>query len=170
MNNRRFKVVDKPTQTRLVHCFPQLGEILSYEGYSNYQHLSVTVYDHWLSEENAFLQLNNMPIEKQKIYDARLHSFVCNLTGNFESYLVKRVGRHKKNITFRAFTSRMAREDALRPQPYLVGDRNRFTFVIPHLKLIYIESCDFTHHVYLRDSASIDTLKNEAEKSGVYVL
>jgi hypothetical protein len=170
MANRRFQSLDRKTQANLINCFPDLAAITSNESTGNYQQVAITVYDHWLSEEDAYKELNDISIEKQKINDAKLHSFVCSLTSNFESYLVKRVGRYKQHITFRAFTSPSAKNMALSPLPYLASSSHRFMFVIPSLKLIYVEGLDFTHHAYLKNQASIGALKAEAEKAGVYVL
>jgi hypothetical protein len=49
------------------------------------QQEAITVFDHWLSEDEAVKELNDVRIEKQKNYDAKLHSFVCGLTLTFES-------------------------------------------------------------------------------------
>lgn len=171
MANRRFHNLDRKTQDSLINCFPGLAAIASNESTGDYQQVAISVYDHWLSEEEAYKELNDVPIEKQKIYDAKLHSFVCSLTSSFESYLVKRVGRYKQHVTFRAFTSTSAKNMTLRPLPYLTSSANRFMFVIPSLKLIYVESWDFTHHAYyLENQAPIAALKAEAEKAGIYVL
>ncbi len=80
----------------VIKCFPGLATIASNESTDGYQQVAIAVYDHWLSEEEAYKELNDVPIEKQKINDAKLHSFVCRLTSSFESYLVKRVGNRRR--------------------------------------------------------------------------
>lgn len=170
MNNRRFQALDKNYQSKLMESFPKLSAIINNESKHDYQQVAITVFDHWLTEDEAVKELNDVPIEKQKIYDAKLHSFVCGLTSTFESYLIKCVGRHKEHITFRAFKSDDARRRTLVPLNYFASHRHRFIFVVPALQLIYTESWDFTHHAYLRDSASLKVLREEAAKVGVYVL
>lgn len=170
MNNRRFQALDKNIQSKLMVLFPKLSVIINNENTHDYQQVAITVFDHWLTEDEAVKELNDVPIEKQKIYDARLHSFVCGLTSTFESYLVKSVGRHKQHVTFRAFKSDEAKRRTLVPLSYVASRLHRFIFVVPALQLIYTEGWDFTHHAYFIDNTSLEALKAEAAKAGVYVL
>ena len=170
MSNRRFIAVNKSDQSRLEDEFPELLEIIENNQVDGYKKASITVFDHWLSEEEADAELNNIPPGIEKTYDARLHSFICSLTSRFETYLIRCVGKNKKEITFRRFSSEYAKNRTLTPQPWIASNHSRFMLVIPSLELAYFEGWDFTHHVYLKNTRTIAILKEEASKAGVYVL
>lgn len=170
MPNRRFQNLEKHAQASLISDFPGLSAILSDGFATGYQQVAISVYGHWLSEDEACEGLGDTSIEMQKTNDSRLQSFVCSMTSSHESYLVKRVGRYKRNITFRRFRSAPDRNITLTPSHYMLGHASRFSFVVPSLSLVYVEGWDFTHHVYMKDPSSIEVLKAEAERAGVYVL
>lgn len=170
MSNRRFMAVDKSVQSRLEEAFPDLSEVIENNPVNRYKTASITVFDHWLSEEEAATELGDVLPEIEKEYDARLHKFISGLTSKFETYFIKRVGKNKKRITFRAFTSEPAKDKTLTPLPWTASNRSRFILVIPSLELAYFEGWDFTHHVHLKNMSVIAVLKEEAAKAGVYVL
>lgn len=171
MANRRFRNLEQKLHSELLSSFPTIKEVITDEKIDGYRHVAITVYDHWLSEKEAFEEFNEMSAEKKRLNDDKLHSFICNLTSKYESYLVKFIGRDKKRkISLRAFNSEIAKNKTLKPLSYLASNAHRFIIVIPTLELIYMEGWDFTHHVYLKKDASIDDLKMEAIKSKVYVL
>ncbi|AZP13308.1 hypothetical protein [Undibacterium parvum] len=171
MANRRFRNLEQKLHSELLSSFPTIKEVITDEKVEGYRHVAITVYDHWLSEKEAFEEFKEMSAEKQKINDDKLHSFICGLTSNYESYLAKFIGRNKKRkVSFRAFNSEVAKNRTLKPLSYLASNVRRFIIIIPSLELIYMEGWDFTHHVYLKNDALIGALKMEAMKSNVYVL
>ncbi|QUM88852.1 hypothetical protein HWV03_08600 [Moritella sp. 36] len=80
------------------------------------EQVSVSVFDHWLSFDEAMAQLSGIDASTQYEYNRKLHKFACLLSDSFECYLVKYKGRYSNKVTYREFTSDKAREDTLWPQ------------------------------------------------------
>ena len=136
--------------------------------YDGISHISISIFDHLLSLDEARSMLTNVDDFTRSENDQKLHKFVCTLTSQFDSYLVKFNGRRHNNISFRAFTSDGAREKTLLPQHYEVGDKWRFVLAIPELEALYFEGDDFTHHFYSYRKLDLSKIEPLFDECGVY--
>jgi len=134
------------------------------------EQVSVSVFDHWLSFDEAMAQLSGINASTQYEYNRKLHKFACLLSDSFECYLVKYKGRYSNKVTYRKFTSDKAREDTLWPQDYRVSERHRFKLIIPELDAIYYEGDNFTHQIYFANGNKSQQLTESLEKSGLHLL
>ncbi|MEH6472815.1 MAG: hypothetical protein V7752_16365 [Halopseudomonas sp.] len=170
MNNRKFVSLSKLDQKRLANDFGELRQWVDSGELESYGQLSISVFDHWLSANEARAELGGISENRQRSHNKKLHSFVSELTSQTECYLVKFTGRRRENMTFRKFTSATARNQFLTPAPFDISNRWRFTLVFPELEAIYFERCDFTHDVFFREHGKLRKLEKAAQDAGVYAL
>jgi len=167
---RRFVALLKEEQDRLAEQFATLPQLIAAEDVDNYQHQAVSVFDHFLSAEEAKIQLEDVDNADAASHNESLHKFACNLSARNDCYLVKLKGRHKGRLTFRAFTSAVAKERSLVPKPYMVSDYFRFVLVFPSLDLVYLEGSDFTHHLYFKSAESLEQVVEAASHANIHLL
>lgn len=149
--------------------FPEL-QTLAEDGAAGCYELAVSVFDHWLSPDEAVKELNGVDLESQRARDAKLAAFARSLSSRCQSYLVKFKGRHQKNPTFREFTSDDALERWLTPLPYNISNKGRFCLVFPTIRMVYFERHDFTHHLYFKGDSGKPTVEKAAADAGLYLL
>ncbi|WP_415882899.1 hypothetical protein [Neptuniibacter sp. QD34_54] len=173
-SKRKFINLPKSKQQSLRHEFATHFEALDtyYDtGESeSVEWISVTVFDHWLSLDEAILNLDKARDETRKAYDEKLYTFICLLTSQFEAFLVKKLGRYNEKLTFREFTSKEGRKSTLILSDYRCGERARFSFVIPSLGILYFEGSDFTHHIYFKDVNALETIRPLVDRCKLFLL
>lgn len=149
---RRFLNVSKEHQRSLTSQFQSSFDALDnwYDTgiLTGIELVSISIFDHWLSQDEARLHLGDVDEVTQFENNKKLHKFVCSLTSQFDSYLVKFKGRRHNRVSFRKFTSNSAREKTLTLQHSEAGNQCRFVLAIPELDALYFEGWDFTHHIY----------------------
>ena len=151
MRERRFLNLPNCEQKSLNIQFRKLFraiDSLNGKKITNVNHVTISVFDHWLSFNESIELLSNIDSIAQAKYNEKLYNFVCLLTKGFECYLVRYKGLRKNIITFRKFTSNVARELTLQLKDYRDSDKHRFILVIPELNTIYCEGSDFTHEIF----------------------
>ncbi|EPN5030784.1 TPA: hypothetical protein ACGUPE_004472, partial [Vibrio vulnificus] len=173
MKSRRFISLPSLVQKELQHQYQHLHDALvgMYDGEDTcIKSTSVSVFDHWLSPNEATAMLQDVTSSMQNEYNSRLHKFVCLLSDSYECYLVLYKGRYSTRITYRKFTSDNARFKTLLPSDYRVPDKDRFKFVIPQLGIIYFEGCDFTHNFHFSDESVLKLISTYAKEAEVYLI
>lgn len=170
VKNRKFVSLSKLDQKKLADNFCELRQWVSTGELEGFEQLSISVFDHWLSTEEAQTQLDGASESLQRSHNKKLHSFVSELASKAQPYLVKLKGRRRNNVTFRKFTSAAARDQFLVPAPYNCGDRWRFILVFPALDAAYFEGSDFTHHIFFRKRSKLKELEQVSRRAGVYAL
>ncbi len=167
---RKFKNLSKQRQTQLSAQFPDLYKLASIEDTPHYHYLAVSVFDHWLSREESFSLLVNVPAEEQNQRNTALYSFSQKLAAETEIINFKFCGKWNScRPAFRELTSTKAKNDYL--EPALSASRNDFfKIVLPELDAVFMESWDDTNIFYLRNTAHIETLKRWAQECGVFCL
>lgn len=174
MKHRRFVNLPLNTQKILRAQYKDAYEALEYMYdtgvLKGIEQVSVSVFDHWLSFDEAIAQLSDIDVSIQYEYNRKLHTFACLLSNSFECYLVKHKGRYSNNVTYRKFSSDKAREDTLWPLDYRVPTRHRFELIIPELDAIYYEDDDFTHHIYFAKGNKSHKFTELLKKSDLHLL
>ena len=171
MNNRKFKNLSKSKQEDLGKLFPDIQSLFECKESENYTHLSISVFDHWLSREEAINEIDNVSIKKEDAHDEKLYLFCNALIKLTKCYLIKFRGIKKDKITYKEFITKSEYNEHLKPKPYNTGGINwRFILVLPETEAVYFEDCDFTHHLYYRDDNNITEIYNLIKENGLFVL
>ncbi len=68
---QHFKIVDESLEKELLSIFQNIDKVLDMEETETYTQISISVFNHWLSEEEAFEQLNQVPAKEQQKRDAK---------------------------------------------------------------------------------------------------
>lgn len=134
------------------------------------KHLSVTVFDHWLTRDEANELLENVPPEEQRIRTARQAKFCALLVARTPvlSFAFRRRA-HDRTI-FREFTSSEALSKYCTPNGGKTLRHRHFHVVLPELSCAFFEGWDDTHHFYFDSTTSIDLIHQWAEQCGLYLL
>jgi hypothetical protein len=131
---------------------------------------SVTVFDHWLTRDEANELLENVPPEEQQIRTARQAKFCALLVAGTPvlSFAFRRRA-HDRTI-FREFTSSEALTKYCTPNGGKTLRHRHFQVVLPKLSCAFFEGWDDTHHFYVNKATSIDLIYQWAEQCGLYIL
>ena len=167
---RNFKNVQKTKQKELEKTFPEILKLYSDENSETYKKLNVCVFDHWLSTDEAIKEIDKISNKKEKEHNKKLHSFCVSLAKSTECYLVKLLGKRKEKTAFKEFTSEDGLKNTLVPEHHFVSDMFRFVLALPELNAIYFEGSDFTHQLYYKDEAKIQSIHKLATEHGLHIL
>jgi len=134
------------------------------------QILSVSVFDRWLSHEEACEKLENVPADEQARRDALLADFCSRMiTGTDVLSFVQR-GRQFRHILFRRFVLKEVLSEYCRPGGGKVFGHRHFHVVLPEHGCAFYESWDDTYHFFFNRPDIEDAARVSANQSGVYLL
>jgi hypothetical protein len=170
MSNRRIANVSKTRQNDLTARFPWLMEVDLNEQRVEVQMLSVSVFDHWLSHEEACEQLENVSANEQSRRDASLADFCARMVAATEVISFVQRGRKGRRIIFRNFLSKEAASLYCRPRGGRAFGHRHFHVALPELHCALYEGWDDTYHFYFTRSGIAEAAQVWASQSGVYVL
>lgn len=171
MQKRRLLNLPKNRQIELRSDYPWLKAVAWKEEHpSNLSGMAVTVFDHWLSREEANRLLERVPSEEQASRDARHARFCALLIARTPvlSFVFRR--RAKDRVTFRKFTDHEALTKYCIPGGGQTLGHRHFQVVLPELGCAFFESWDDTHHFYFTNPAAIEPLRELAGQCGLYLL
>jgi hypothetical protein len=170
MSRKRVLNVPKARQEDLARQFPWLmGVDLKAQG-DEVQLLSVSVFDHWLSEDEGSALLENVPAQEQARRDALLAGFCARMTAATEVFSFVQRGRQERRIVFRSFMSAAARAAYCRPEGGATLGHAHFHVVLPELDCAFYESWDDTYHFFFTTPTVVEAARGWAEQSGVFLL
>ena len=168
---RNFKNVSLTKQKALSEAFPELLNFYVCTEVADYKQVSVSVFDHWLSQEEAIKRIDNSSSIQCDNNNELLHKFIVSLAQSTETYVVKLRGRNTdKKATFREFTSHSGMVNSLIPKHHFSADTHRFVLVLPQLNLVYFESSDFTHHIYFKREEDLESVSKLANENGLSII
>lgn len=167
---RSFVNISKLDNANLNREFPEVLELAGLEKVDAYNQYAVCVFDHWLSPEEAKVEIDQVPSLGEYSHNQNLYNFVVNLAGETITYLIKPIGKRKSKVTFRKFLSRSGLERTLRLKHHLISDSFRFVLLFPEIETIYFEGCDFTHHFYRKKNAEFGLIEEIAKLNNLFVL
>jgi hypothetical protein len=170
MHKRRLLNLRNSEQLKLCRQFPWLKDLIEDERPDHVQVLSVSVFDHWLSRNEACELLENVPLSEQQRRDA-LHAKFCAALVKEASVLsfVFR-GRKDDRLVFRKFKSTYDLERYCTPHGGRTLKHRQFHVVLPDLKCVFLESWDDTNHFFFNEPAAVSLIQRLAASSGLYVL
>lgn len=170
ISNRRLINVSRKRQGELGAQFAWLSSIHEDESRKDVQILSVSVFDHWLSQDAACALLENVSAEEQGRRDRLLENFCAKMTDDTEVLSFVMRGRKKNRPVFRAFKSKDALKSYCKPAGgKTLGHRN-FYVVLPEMGCAFYESWDDTYHFFFTAPGIELAACKWATQSGVYLL
>lgn len=170
MHKRRLLNLPKNRQDELRLQFPWLKEVHEAERPTEVQVLSVTVFDHWLTREEACHLLENVSPAEQARRDA-LHAKFCALLvagSTALSFVFRR--RHKDRLVFREFRSVEALSKYCSPHGGGTLGHREFHLALPELDCVFYESWDDTNHFFFTKPTAVSAISEWAKQSGLYIL
>jgi len=167
---RHFKRVSKNLNAEILAVFPGILDLYEMSEINGYSKLSISVFSHWLSQNEAIDEIDEVSTYKIKKNNEKLHSFTVALIESTTCYLIKIIGLKKDTVTFRELLSPLKLNKAILPTPHLIGDKWRFVLAIPSLEIIYFEGSDFTHHIYYKDIKKIEPIYSLVKNNELHVL
>lgn len=168
---RNFKNFDDNKQHFYSDRFPDLEKLLNSEETDAYCYIAISVFDHWLNNEDATKLLSTVPEEEQKQRDLKFERFARKLIGNTEIINFTFKGRWPKSrLVFRSFTSEKAKENYMLSSPKNGNSDNFFRVVLAEFEALYFESWDDTNALYFRNERHADVIESWANECGLYRL
>lgn len=178
MPRRHLKNIPKARQAQLHAQFRWLPGIVQDRELEQASMLWVSVFDHWLSREEANALLENIPADEASRRNKLLQGFCAEMIASTEVLSIALRGHGKHRPTFRAFTSTdmllkycAPGGGTVFPYPTRHGFRHRhFRVALPQFGCTFHESWDYTYHFYCRSPQLEVAAREWAARSGVYVL
>jgi hypothetical protein len=170
ISNRRLVNVTQARQRALGEQFAWLHSVHENEKREDVKQLSVSVFDHWLSREDACKLLENIPIEEQERRDKLLAAFCSALISNTEVLSFAMRGRRKDRPVFRTFTSKTVLGSYCKPNGGKLLRHRHFYVVLPELGCAFYESWDDTYHFFFTSPGIEKAAHDWAAQSGVFLL
>lgn len=170
MQNRRLLNLPILRQEELRRQFPWLRDLIEDKRPDHVQVISVTVFDHWLSRDEASALLENVPPFEQDRRDALHASFCKSLVATTQVLSFVFRGRRDERLVFREFTSKNALERYCTPHGGRTLGHRQFQVALPELHCVFLESWDDTNHFFFTEPTAINHIQQLAEKCGLYVL
>jgi len=161
---RVFRTISKKKHNELVELFPVL-DTDGYEKLDEWNFLAITVFDHWLSRDDAIRYIDNCTPDEQKHFECKWEKFNELLASNLSSYLVKY--RSLDRVVFKEPKS----TELLIKRLGLINENQPFiTIALPEQRAVYEQYDDNTHLLYFECQDKIKPLLEIIEKSGLYAL
>jgi hypothetical protein len=166
---RRLLNVSRERQQELEPAFRWLHSVHESDD-TIAQMLSVSVFDHWLTREEAYALLENVPTEEQQRRDALHAAFCARIAAETEvlSFVFRRKWRDR--LVFRSFTSSPPLSAYFTPHGARTLRHRQFHVVLPELRCAYYESWDDTNHFYFAEGEDMSRIAGWANESGLHVL
>jgi len=142
---KKFRLVKSYEKRILLNLFRDLDKVLNLEKSTFYRDVSLSCFDHWLSEEESLKLLTNASkIDHRKRINQQ-YNFIKMLINRFDVYKYH-YSKTRKNFCFIKFYSN---DDLLRN--LFIYENELFYLVIPQIKTILISGFDYTNHFYYQD-------------------
>lgn len=170
MSKRRIVNLPKFRQRDLANQFPWLIEVDHNDRPEDVQVLSVSVFDHWLSREEACEKLENVQADEQARRNALLADFCSRVIATTEVVSFAQRGRQSRRIIFRRFLSKDVISEYCRPHGGRIFGHRHFRVVLPELRCAFYEGWDDTYHFFFTRSDIAEAALGWARQSGVYLL
>lgn len=140
MSQRRIVNLPKTRQRELAAQFPWLMDVYLDQHRPDVHMVSVSVFDHWLSREEACAKLENVSIDEQARRGAVLADFCARLSAATEGMSVAQRGRQFRRMNFRRFLSGADASEFCRPDGGRVLGHRHFHVVLPEFHCAFTEA------------------------------
>ena len=167
---RRFRNVKVLRQKELSAQFRWLNRVHEMKQPQGVQRLSISVFDHWLSQEEASRLLGEVSQAEQLQRDSKHAELITRLAAQAEMlhYVVR--GRQYDRLRFRAFTSPEVSEGYFKPGSASNLRPQMLRTVFPEHGAVYYEGYDDTWHLFFTSRDRVEKIASAAKGVGLYVL
>lgn len=134
-----------------------------------YQQISLSIFDHWLTPEEAIslIYVDDQP-QELTVRRQKFKAFLEALFHQTElfTWRYKRHQRlHIQQLTMRADVLRKGNFEQLWSK-----SGRRYGFLLPEYSAVYLEGWDWTNQLWYIDRSSIQPMLQEAQKAGLFML
>ncbi|NBI56321.1 hypothetical protein [Photobacterium alginatilyticum] len=135
-----------------------------YENREEWNFLAITVFDHWLSQDEAIRYFDHRTDNEQASFDTTWSNFYQLLASELDPYLVKY--RSPSRVVFKEPKS----VELLASRLSIAKDGSFITLVFPEQRAIYEQYYDDTHLLYFECTEKVKPLLDLVKSSGLYSL
>ena len=167
---RKLINLSKKEQESLFLQFPHILEIDACEDNHEYKKIAISVFDHWLLEDEVLTLLNYVNEEEQRRRDNLHYIFNKILFDRTICFTYRLKGRYKNHLVFKKFTDKIAAYAYIKPNSNFVPSKYLYKLVLPQFDALYFEGWDDTCYLYFKNEKLLDTLVDWAKESGLYIL
>lgn len=132
--------------------------------------LPISVFDHWLTEDEASTFLQNESDETKVERNRALHDFSCSLLDKYDCLTYRFKGRVKERVVFKRFLNKKAANKYVEQSPTECSSRFQFRIVFPEISAVYFEGWDYTNYLYFSESKYISEIRSLVKEKKVYSL
>ena len=169
MKMRRLLNVTKERQRELQSIYSWLRTVHENEE-KDTSVLFVSVFDHWLTRDEACALLENVPPKEQLRRDTALADFCSRIVCETEVLSFALRGRKRDRLIFRRFTSSAPLSAYVTPNGGKTFGHRHFYVALPELRCALYESWDDTYQIYFAEPAGMDVIARLAKAAGLYTL
>lgn len=159
---QHYKIVDKSLEKELLTAFQNIDKILDMEETETYTQVSISIFNHWLSKEEAYEQLNQVSSKEQQKRDAKHFIFSKLLIEKMKVFgyiYFKKIEQHK-------FVEFSSEKQLLKYMKRL----SHFYVVIPEIESIYIHGFDDTNHLYYKNKNVLEQIEPLVKQANLYLI
>ncbi|GLS24622.1 hypothetical protein [Marinibactrum halimedae] len=169
---RKILNCDKLKQKELREKYPFLYELECGENSGNLHDIAISIFDHWLSEDEAVNLLGDVSAGGEVESRVAPHrNFNHFLVSSYESFTYRFKGKlNHRYVVFKKFKTLGAAKDYVEPKIESVSNRYKFSLIIPELDAIYFEGDDYTNYLYSSNPNNLSLLLSKAQELGLYGL
>ena len=159
---QHYKIVDDSLEKELLATFQDIDKILDMEETKTYTQVSISIFDHWLSKEEAYEKLNKVPSKEQQQRDAKHFTFSKLLIGKMKvfGYIYFKKTEEQKFVEF------TSEKQLLKYMKRL----SHFYVVIPEIESIYIHGFDDTNHLYYKNKNILEQIEPLVKQANLYLI
>jgi len=155
-----------PSEIRkMKQIFPDIDNLIADDEGLEYKEYRISIFSQCLTREESNKLLDNIPKNIERIRTVKLQRFILSLCKEFDAYLII-YNKEKKTFEYKQVIS----EDDIKLSHSMVPNWNRVKLVIPSIKAIYFENCDFTHLLYFKNDKILSRFKYLVKKKGLNII
>lgn len=157
-------------QRELNSQFPRLHDLAESFEADGYKSITVSIFYHWLTTDEAVKLLDGVSLEDQKIRDLKHLKLNRQLVENFSVYEFHFIGKKRDLVRFSSYTSKESILRAVQPEGRFGNGLSFFSLVIPDIKAVYFEGYDDTNTLFYRDESLIQEFISWVKEAGLHVI
>lgn len=157
-------------QRELASQFPRLLDLIGSFEADGYESIAVSVFDHWLTTEEAIKLLDGVSLEEQETRDSKHLKLSRLLVENQSVYEFHFIGKKRNLLRFSSYSSKSSILRAVQPEGRFGNGLSFFRLAIPDLKAVYLEGYDDTNTLFYRDEALIQGFISWVNEVGLKVI
>ena len=160
------KITKKQTK-EIKEKLPSLQQLIEKED-TDYQMIFVSVFDHWLTQDEFQTEIHTENENELRIRRQNLQNFINGLFEITPTYSWK-IKRKNRLFIYRFDTLNKIQKKCDIPNQH--GETGqRYDIILPEVQAVYSEEWDWTNIIWFRDKKKIEPLIELVKKSGLHIL